>query len=707
MMSEENTLWPGWKTVRRIGQGSFGSVYEIQREVQRRTECSALKVISIPQSSSEVSELRANGYDDDSIVRYYAESLAKIEDEYAIMAEMKGHPNVVRCEDIRTVRHEDGIGWDVYIKMELLTPLLHYASADMTEEQIIRLGINLCSALQLCQAKNVIHRDIKPANIFVSRDGVFKLGDFGIARTMEKTIGGTKIGTYDYMAPEVYNNRPYHMSADIYSLGLVMYWFLNGRRMPFIPEGVISPTISIKEHARMRRFSGEPLSRPAYGSEWLQQVVLKACAFAPRDRYASAGEMKLALETPEEGTEVQPTPPDDKMPQWLKTALAAAGAVVLLVLGVYGPKLLHTHTWNEANCTGPEICQECGETRGVPLEHQWLPADCTSPKTCKVCGAVQGEPVGHLWTEATYESPRTCLTCGAVDGEPLPLKEKTNEIMARSIVGAGRYHTVVMSNGGVMMTGKNDEGQLNLKNWGSLTAIAAGDLHTVGLRSDGTVMAAGQTSLNQCDVAGWTDVVAIAAGDYHTVGLCRNGALLATGWDSYGQCRVDQLKSLTGGKEITAVAAGYEHTVALCADGTVAAIGRNDSGQCNVSGWTDIVAVYAGTYHTAGLKKDGTVVAVGKNDDGQCNVAGWTDIVNLCAGDYHTVGVKSDGTVVAVGRNAAGQCNLNGWNDIVAVAAGRDHTVGIKRNGTVVAEGRKAEGQCKVDKWENIQIPEV
>ena len=98
-------------------------VYEIQRKVQGKIERSALKVISIPQNESEISGLRADGYDDRSIRSYYKDSLDKIENEYAIMATLKGHANIVHCEDVQTVPHEDGLGWDIYIRMELLTSL--------------------------------------------------------------------------------------------------------------------------------------------------------------------------------------------------------------------------------------------------------------------------------------------------------------------------------------------------------------------------------------------------------------------------------------------------------------------------------------------------------------------------------------------------------------------------------------------------------
>lgn len=149
----------------------------------------------------------------------------------------------------------------------------------------------MCSALELCKKHGIVHRDVKPQNIFVSPNGDYKLGDFGIAKTVEKTIGGTKIGTYKYMAPEVYNNQPYGTAADIYSLGLVLYWMLNERRMPFLPLPPEKLKAGMDESARNRRLSGEQLPPPAYGSENLKKIVLKACSFVPEDRYTTAEEM--------------------------------------------------------------------------------------------------------------------------------------------------------------------------------------------------------------------------------------------------------------------------------------------------------------------------------------------------------------------------------------------------------------------------------
>lgn len=297
MSSEfENVVWPGWEVVRLIGRGSSGAVYEIQRDVFGHKEQAALKVITLPQNGSDIEDLYNDGYDEASVTARFEGYLKDIVQEYSFMSEMKGHTNIVYCDDLRYVQHDDRVGWDIYIKMEYLTPLPRALQGSISEEACIRVGIDICNALALCKSRNLIHRDIKPQNIFVSQDGNYKLGDFGIAKTTERTTMGAKVGTYKYMAPEVYNNQPYGRSADIYSLGLVMYWMLNERRTPFLPMPPQIPTGSMEDVARNRRFGGEPLPEPKNGSVGLKAVVLKACAYNPKERYHDPEDMRADLE---------------------------------------------------------------------------------------------------------------------------------------------------------------------------------------------------------------------------------------------------------------------------------------------------------------------------------------------------------------------------------------------------------------------------
>jgi serine/threonine protein kinase len=138
------------------------------------------------------------------------------------MSKMQGNSNIVNYQAHTVKKHNDGFGWDIYIQMELLTSLTKYnADNSLTREQIIKLGIDMCQALNQCKKNNIIHRDIKPDNIFVSDVGDFKLGDFGIA-TIQKNCNSerSRKGTFSYMAPEIFWGKGYDLRADIYSLGI-------------------------------------------------------------------------------------------------------------------------------------------------------------------------------------------------------------------------------------------------------------------------------------------------------------------------------------------------------------------------------------------------------------------------------------------------------------------------------------------------------
>ncbi|MBQ1821541.1 MAG: leucine-rich repeat domain-containing protein [Clostridia bacterium] len=301
-MDDRPISLPGWKIVRVIGKGSFGTVYEVEKDDAFGEGIrSALKIISIPESSAEIETYRDDGYDDESITQLFRSRVEDITAEFRLMNKLKGSSHIVGYEDHMIVQHKTDPGYDVLIRMELLTPLPKYmdqsngkASAD--EQTVTKLGLAVCDALDLCQRVHVIHRDIKPQNIFISEIGDFKLGDFGVAKTSDHTTKATKTGTFGYMAPEVYTGKAYNAQIDIYSLGLVMYWMLNERRGPFVPLPPTVPKPSQNAEALERRMSGEPLPAPKNGSEELVRIVLKACAFDPKDRYASPAEMKRDLD---------------------------------------------------------------------------------------------------------------------------------------------------------------------------------------------------------------------------------------------------------------------------------------------------------------------------------------------------------------------------------------------------------------------------
>lgn len=291
-------VWPQWKVVKELGEGSFGKVYQIERNDVGGSYQAALKVITIPKNASEISDVLSEGMDMNSATQYFHGMMEEIVKEFAMMERLKGNTNIVAYEDHEVISREGSVGWDILIRMELLTPLSDYMMKHtLGEKDVIKLGIDLCKALELCQQYNIIHRDIKPENIFVSELGDFKLGDFGVARTAEKTMSGmSKKGTYTYMAPEVYKGEAYNATVDLYSLGIVLYRLVNDYRTPFLPPAPQMITFNDRERAQMRRMEGEQFPDPTKGSRELTEIIRKAAAYQPKDRYASPAQMRADLE---------------------------------------------------------------------------------------------------------------------------------------------------------------------------------------------------------------------------------------------------------------------------------------------------------------------------------------------------------------------------------------------------------------------------
>lgn len=312
-MEESNNIeieYEGWHVVRRIGTGSFGAVYEIEREDFGYTYKSALKVISIPKSEQELIDVKNNvGKSEDSLKAYYQSVASEIVKEFELMYQLRGTTNIVSYEDHKVRKHASGIGWDILIRMELLTPLDVYMEHHrMTRQDIIRLGIDICKALERCRALDVIHRDIKPGNIFISEQGDFKLGDFGIARTIEAyddVLELSRKGTISYMAPEIFKGMQYSFDVDIYSLGIVMYRLLNDNSLPFMPQQSLKPTYKDVANANQLRLKGERLPYPSGDHTQLAEIVLKACSYRPKERYQNPQTMREQLEKVLRGEKIE------------------------------------------------------------------------------------------------------------------------------------------------------------------------------------------------------------------------------------------------------------------------------------------------------------------------------------------------------------------------------------------------------------------
>lgn len=291
-----SSVWPEWELEKRIGKGSYGVVYKAVRRDSGIESHAAIKIVSIPTDEAELDSLLSELTVENS-KKYLKDVVDEFVGEIRLMESLKGTPNIVSVEDYKVVEKTDQIGWDIYIRMELLTPFNDYCkSHTLNEEEVLRLGADICTALEICGKRSIIHRDIKPENIFMHDIGYFKLGDFGIARKLENMSAGlSQKGTYNYMAPEVARGNSYDARVDIYSLGVVLYRLLNNNMLPFITNEAQLRSPNARRMAVERRINGEMIPPPCNASPETVNVVMKACSPNPNERFSSPQEMKMAL----------------------------------------------------------------------------------------------------------------------------------------------------------------------------------------------------------------------------------------------------------------------------------------------------------------------------------------------------------------------------------------------------------------------------
>ncbi|MDD4532008.1 MAG: protein kinase [Bacilli bacterium] len=151
----------------------------------------------------------------------------------------------------------------------------------------------LCSAVYYAHQHGVIHRDIKPQNVFITADGLIKLGDFGIAtfqNSSHVTRSDVVVGSVHYMAPEISEGNPASPQSDIYSLGITFFELVTGR-VPFDDESAVTVALKhIKDRfPSVRKFNPKcPII--------IEKIIYKACAKSPYDRYKSAVDMRRDIE---------------------------------------------------------------------------------------------------------------------------------------------------------------------------------------------------------------------------------------------------------------------------------------------------------------------------------------------------------------------------------------------------------------------------
>jgi len=295
MISELEKKFDEWKIGEKVGDGSGKTtVYAIVRKNLNFEENDVLKVIPLLAENvgfSQMNEISRANYEAQK-----TELRGKAEEEVSLMNKLKTSNYIVTYQDFKfmDILDENATSFVLAIRMhtyESLSAIIQ--TKEISQADIVKIGIDICCALEACAQYGIIHRDIKPENIFFDGDQ-YRLGDFGISRIIERgNLAHTNQGTPQFAAPEQFTNmmsaEGYDSRVDIYSLGLSLYYLANGQKLPF-KDKLKGSDMYLK-----MRVTGAEIP-PVDGIEpELNRIMLKACEHSADKRYQTPSEMKSDL----------------------------------------------------------------------------------------------------------------------------------------------------------------------------------------------------------------------------------------------------------------------------------------------------------------------------------------------------------------------------------------------------------------------------
>lgn len=270
-----------FKIDKELGSGAMGSVF---RGVYSKTgQKVAIKIMAPGLAANE-------------------QSIRRFEREANILKDLN-HPHIVRFfgtgKDSKTRSRYYVME---YVEGEALDRVMARRGR-MTWEEIVALGLQLCSALQHAHDKGVVHRDLKPSNVMVLRDGTLKLTDFGIAKDLDaEELTGTNctVGTAAYMSPEqCKGERNLSHKSDLYSLGVLFYELVTGKK-PFVAENAMDMFL-LHVQGAFERPSRLVLDIPV----WLDNLICQLLEKNPDHRPFDADTVANALSSIQEKVEAQ------------------------------------------------------------------------------------------------------------------------------------------------------------------------------------------------------------------------------------------------------------------------------------------------------------------------------------------------------------------------------------------------------------------
>jgi alpha-tubulin suppressor-like RCC1 family protein/tRNA A-37 threonylcarbamoyl transferase component Bud32 len=653
------------------------------------------------------------------------EAQARFAREARVVAQLK-HPNIV---PVRAVLDLNTAGLAIVMEHVVGRTLKQRIKEDgplpvEDAEQILR---DVGGALTAAHANGIVHRDVKPENIFVDNAGRAMLADFGLARSMTPdtalTMAGVALGTPAYMAPEQIDGNDLDARVDVYSLGLVAWEMLIGRRawngeglyailyhqkheLPpdvrelrnDVPDRLAEVIARAIEKTRDARWNSvrqmldaldesTPLTlaprRVSGGSETIRFVRPPMPAAIPTPVHAVAPAPAFALD-PADFEPQAVASSRRRMPMVLRTATVVATlSIAAIATALVRNRSAATPTMVTDRPFPPIVAGDVPKpvTLAAPLDTVARP-DTTRAPVAAVAAAPKPAPVPDsaapkpsvaiptlaarppIAVNATAATERIATnnpSTNSVWGGPAPLTLKAG------IVAGGMHSCLVNAAGRALCWGKNDHGQL------------------------GDVSAERTTAPVAIDVG--TQFVAITAGASHTCAIARDGAAWCWGDNDRGQSGDRSLRPKLAPSRVAdahvfwAIAAGDAHTCALDAYGLPWCWGSNAHGQLGDPSTTEsavpvtagrgasrFLSIAVGSDFTCALAANGRASCWGENSSGQLGDGSNFDrsapvavasgqFTSIAAGGKHACGITVDGDAYCWGSNAFGQLGDGGTFD--------------------------------------------
>ena len=322
--AHELPVVPGYEIVEEIGRGGMGVVYRARQLGLDRTVALKMVLSGLMAGPRQLSRFRAEGA-----------ALARLQ-----------HPNIVQIYDVGQAAGRPYFAFELVAGGSLAQRLQGTPQAVRPAAQLIEI---LARAVHAAHANGVIHRDLKPANILLGAEqgtGVFpasvKITDFGLAKCASgggqlpephgPTATGEMLGTPNYMAPEqaIARSQPVGPTADVYSLGAILYELLTGRP-PFTGQTPLTTVLQVLHNEPVSVTSLQPnVPRD------LETICLKCLRKDPRQRYASALELAEDVDRflRDEPIRARPVGAAEKLWRWVRRHPATA---ILLAAGLLAP----------------------------------------------------------------------------------------------------------------------------------------------------------------------------------------------------------------------------------------------------------------------------------------------------------------------------------------------------------------------------------